>query len=91
MKTAASYDSPRDQIDDQTNKIASEYGWVNPFDMPYEDFLKALDLWICLYRTRDWISHFRAATRVDRPSKISMQRMDIFTDAYNLARLRGEL
>lgn len=91
MKTAASYDSPRDQIGDRVSEIASEHGWVNPLDMPYEDFLKASDLWLRLYRARDWIHHFRAATRTERPNKVSMHRMNTFTDAYNLARLRGKL
>jgi len=59
--------------------------------MKIDDFRAALGLWAKLFKTHDLIYHFRAATRAERPNKVSMHRMNTFTDAYNLARLRGEL
>lgn len=80
MKTAASY-----------AEVAARHGWVNPFRMETDDLRVALGLWVKLYKTRDLFYHFHAAARSERPNKVSMHRMNTFTDAYNLARLRGEL
>lgn len=80
MKTAASF-----------AEVAARRGWVNPLDMPYAEYLRCVAVWQRLYRATDLNHHFRAATREIRPNKVSMHRMDIFTDAYNLAKLRGEL
>lgn len=80
MKTAASY-----------AEVAARRGWVNLADMDMSDYLVAERLWVQLYKTHDMLRHFLAATRSERPNKVSIHRMNTFTDAYNLARLRGEL
>lgn len=80
MKTAASY-----------AEVAARRGWINPLGMKPGDYVNAIWLWTQLYKANDLSYHFRAATREIRPNKVSMHRMDTFTDAYNLAKLRGEI
>lgn len=80
MKTAAS-----------SADIAAERGWINPETMVFEHYLDAADLWYRIYGARDWNHHFRAATRELHPNKISVQRMEDFSNAYALAKLRGEI
>ena len=72
-------------------EVAKQHGWVDPTNMTFEEYARASDLWYRLYKVHDWMQHFRAATRKPHPNKISVQRMESFSNAYALAKLRGEI
>ena len=61
--------------------------WVKP---PLENWQNKL--WIVMFEPHfhDFIDYYKAATRPNNPNSLSIERMEKFTQACVIAKLKGE-
>lgn len=60
--------------------------WVKP---PLERWQG--EIWVALFPGSSFYAHYESATRPNHPNTISIKRMEKFTQACVVARLKGKL